>query len=212
MQAGLASVLRGALLTGLYFAGAVIAVLYLHTPADVSLFWPASGIGFAAAVRFGLRYVLIIPIATLLLHLTLVPVPPGFLPYSVGGNTLATLVATWYVQRRAGNRIHLRTSDGLLLLRGGLLLSIVSSTIGSIGMLHSGMVPTSELVRVLLQWGLGDLLGVTSMGPLLLYLFFASSSTRPLRHTTVKRVELACWVAAVALTLVMASPEFIAQK
>ena len=70
-------------------------------------------------------------------------------------------------------------------------------------MLHSGMVPTSELVRVLLQWGLGDLLGVTSMGPLLLYLFFASSSTRPLRHTTVKRVELACWVAAVALTLVM---------
>ena len=70
-------------------------------------------------------------------------------------------------------------------------------------MLHSGMVPTSELVRVLLQWGLGDLLGVTSMGPLLLYLFFAGSSTRPLRHTTVKRVELACWVAAVALTLVM---------
>ena len=203
MQAGLASVLRGALLTGLYFAGAVIAVLYLHTPADVTLFWPASGIGFAAALRFGLRYVLIIPIATLLLHLTLVPVPPGFLPYSVGSNTLATLVATWYVQRRAGNRIHLRTSDGLLLLRGGLLLSIVSSTIGSIGMLHSGMVPTSELVRVLLQWGLGDLLGVTSMGPLLLYLFFAGSSTRPLRHTTVKRVELACWVAAVALTLVM---------
>ena len=38
MQALLASVLRGALLTGLYFAGAVITVLYLRTPADVTLF------------------------------------------------------------------------------------------------------------------------------------------------------------------------------
>ena len=45
MQARLASVLRGALLTGLYFAGAVIAVFYLRTPSDVTLFWPAAGIG-----------------------------------------------------------------------------------------------------------------------------------------------------------------------
>ena len=44
MQAGLAGVTRGALLTGLYFAGAVVAVFYLRTPADITLFWPAAGL------------------------------------------------------------------------------------------------------------------------------------------------------------------------
>ena len=75
----MASVLRGALLTGLYFAGAVIAVFYLRTPADVTLFWPAAGVGFAAVIRYGLWQVLTIPLAILLLHLFVVPVPPLFL-------------------------------------------------------------------------------------------------------------------------------------
>ena len=76
MQARLASVLRGALLTGLYFAGAVIAVFYLRTPSDVTLFWPAAGIGLAAVIRYGLWQTITIPIAMLLLHLFVVPVPP----------------------------------------------------------------------------------------------------------------------------------------
>lgn len=203
MQAALASVLRGALLTGLYFAGAVFAVLYLRTPADVTLFWPASGIGFAAAVRFGLRYVLIIPIATLLLHLIVVPVPIEFLPYSLGSNTLATLAATWYVRHRAGDRIHLRTGDGLLLLRGGLLLSMISAAIGTVGMLQSGMVPMSDATRVALQWAFGDLLGVTCLGPLLLYLFYAGSNGSLLPRKQVKPLGLACWIASLVLVLGM---------
>src|SRR3954469_17900074 len=140
MQARLAPVLRGALLTGLYFAGAVMAVFYLRTPADVTLFWPATGIGFAIVIRYGLGYVLTIPLAMLLLHMTLVPVPAEFLPFSLGSNTLATLLAGWYVRNRMpSERFHLRTSDGLLLLRGGLLLSITSACIGAFGMVHAGM-------------------------------------------------------------------------
>ncbi|HMT38869.1 MAG TPA: hypothetical protein PKD02_09290, partial [Thermomonas sp.] len=139
MQAGLAGVTRGALLTGLYFAGAVVAVFFLRTPADVTLFWPAAGIGFAAVVRHGLGYVLAIPVATLLLHLLVVPVPFAFLPYSIASNTLATLLAGWYVRRHAA-RIRLRTADGILLLRGSLLLSVTSATIGVVGMVDAGMV------------------------------------------------------------------------
>ena len=153
MQARLASVLRGALLTGLYFAGAVIAVFYLRPPADVTLFWPAAGIGLAAVLRYGLWQTLTIPVAMLLLHLFVVPVPPVFLGYSLASNTLATLLAGWYVRRGhdRNRRIHLRTSDGFLLLRGGLLLSVVSAGIGSVGMLHAGMAPAGEIARLFLQ-------------------------------------------------------------
>lgn len=204
MQAGMKRVLQGGLLTGLYFAGAVITVLYLRTPADVTLFWPAAGIGFAAAIRYGLGYVLIIPLATLLMHLLLVPVPADFLPYSLGSNTLATLAAAWYVRRHA-HRILLRTADGLLLLRGGLLLSVIGAAIGTVGMLQTGMAPLDEAGRVALQWALGDLLGLASVAPLALYLFTIKPTTgddeRPAGDA--RQGEIIAWVmvllAAVAL-------------
>ena len=203
MQARLASVLRGALLTGLYFAGAVIAVFYLRTPADVTLFWPAAGIGLAAVLRYGLWQTLTIPVAMLLLHLFVVPVPPVFLGYSLASNTLATLLAGWYVRRGhdRNRRIHLRTSDGFLLLRGGLLLSVVSAGIGSVGMLHAGMAPAGDIVRLFLQWTLGDLLGVSTLGPLLLYLFYRKQGS-PARKES-RRLELLAWPLTVALVLAM---------
>ena len=201
MQANLASVLRGALLTGLYFAGAVAAVFYLRTPSDVTLFWPAAGIGLAAVIRYGLWQTITIPIA-MLLHLFVVPVPPLFMAYSLASNTVATLVAGWYVRRGhdRNRRIHLHTADGYLLLRAGFLLSVLSAAIGTAGMLHAGMVPADELARVFLQWTLGDLLGVTCLGPLLLYLFYRKPGGAPPRKT-VARLEVLGWSVLVALML-----------
>lgn len=170
MQAGLASVLRGALLTGLYFAGAVIAVLYLRTPADVTLFWPAAGIGYAAVLRYGLKQAPTIAIAQLLLHLFVVPVPTSFLLFSVASNSVATVLACAYVQYRR-KKLQFRINDGLLLLRGGLMLGVISAAIGTVGMLQAGMVPADELLRVYLQWLLGDVLGITAVTPSLLFVF-----------------------------------------
>ncbi len=200
--------LQGALLTGLYFAGAVIAMFYLRTPSDVTLFWPAAGIGFAAVLRYGLGYVLIIPAATLLMHLLLVPVPYDFLPYSLGSNTIATLAAAWYVRRKS-RRILLRTADGLLVLRGGILLSVVSAAIGTVGMLQTGMAPIADAGRVALQWALGDLLGLASVCPLALYLFTIKPGTDndALVPTDPRRGETIIWLillmAVVALVFVV---------
>ena len=170
MQAGLASVLRGALLTGLYFAGAVIAVLYLRTPADVTLFWPAAGIGYAAVLRYGLKQAPTIAIAQLLLHLFVVPASSTFLLFSVASNSVATVLACAYVQHRR-KQLQFRINDGLLLLRGGLLLGVISAGIGTVGMLQADMVPAHDLLRVYLQWLLGDVLGITAVTPSLLFLF-----------------------------------------
>lgn len=169
MQAGLASVLRGALLTGVYFAGAVIAVFYLRTPADVTLFWPAAGIGYAMVLRYGLKYALAIAAGQLLLHLLVVPAPLAFLPFSVCSNALATVVACAYINRRRP-AMRFRIDSGLLLLRGGILLGLVSAGIGTLGMLHAGMIAGGELLRAYVQWFFGDLLGITAIAPSMLFL------------------------------------------
>lgn len=201
MQAGLARLSRGVLLTGLYFAGAVVAVFYLRTPADVTLFWPATGIGFAVVIRYGLRYVLTIPVAMLALHLFVLPVPVEFLPFSLGSNTLAALLAGWYVRRRmVSRRIHLRTADGLLLLRGGLLLSATSACIGTFGMVYAGMAQLHDAGGIYVQWALGDLLGVASISPVLLYLFFNKGTSLAMHGKPARRFEMALWgVSLVAL-------------
>lgn len=195
-----ATALLGALLTALYFAGAVVAVLYLRTPADVTLFWPAAGIGYALVLRYGLRYALVIPLAQLLLHLLVVPVPAAFLPFSVGSNYVGTVAACAYVASRQP-RLRLRIGDGFLLLRGGILLSVVSAAVGATGMLIARMAPAAELPRVLLQWTLGDLLGVTAIAPFLL-LFFARNLpvTLPAPGGASRRERLA-WIGAMLLVL-----------
>jgi diguanylate cyclase (GGDEF)-like protein len=161
---------RFVLLTGLYFAGAVLASLYLRTPEDVTLFWPSAGIGYAAVVRYGLGWAVVIPAAVGLLHALVVPVPPEFLPYSIGSNTLGTLLAGWYV-RRHRRALQLEIGDGLMLLRGGLLLSATSAAIGTIGLIEAGMVGADQAGRALLLWLLGDLLGITTVAPALSLLF-----------------------------------------
>ena len=168
---------RFLLLTGLYFAGAVLATLYLRTPEDVTLFWPSAGIGYAVVVRYGLGWVAIIPAAMGLLHAFVLPVPTEFVAYSIASNTLATLAGGWYVQQRRRS-LHLRTDDGLMLLGGGVILAVVSAVIGAIGLVQAGMVPMDDAGRALLLWLLGDLLGITTVTPCL-SLIFGRNDGRP---------------------------------
>jgi diguanylate cyclase (GGDEF)-like protein len=166
-----ASLIRWGLLTGLYFAGTVVASLYLRTPQDITLFWPSSGIAFALIVRYGMRAAAVIPVGVLLLHAFVVPVPPLFVPFSLGSNLFGAIAAGLYVRRRHPQALRLVSADGLLLLRGGLVLAIVSTTIGCIGMVVAGIVPLSGVVDAVPLWFLGDLLGVTSTTPGLMLLF-----------------------------------------
>ena len=200
MPDAIANVLRGALLTALYFAGAVIAVLYLRTPADVTLFWPAAGIGYAFVLRYGLRYAIGIPIAQLLLHLVMVPVPLAFLPFSISSNFIGTLVACAYVLRRRP-RLQLRIADGFLLMRGGVVLCLVSALIGTLGMAYAGMVPSGDLGRVYLQWALGDLLGITSVTPTLLLLVAKGMRIGQLLPIETRRHERPLWMLTMVVVL-----------
>ena len=198
-----ASLIRWGLLTGLYFAGTVVASLYLRTPQDITLFWPSSGIAFALIVRYGMRAAAVIPVGVLLLHAFVVPVPPLFVPFSLGSNLFGAIAAGLYVRRRHPQALRLVSADGLLLLRGGLLLSCVSTTIGCAGMVVAGMIPPAGVGDAIPLWFLGDLLGVTSSTPGLMLLFAHYDGEGPPARPRAgySRAEHAAWLLALGVAL-----------
>lgn len=206
MHGALATTSRMILLTALYFGGAAITIWFLRTPADVTLFWPAAGLAYAMVLLFGLRYAFAVATAQALLHLLLVPAPLTFVGFSVCSNALATVLACLYVRSRR-KTLQLRTEDGLLLLRGALLLCVISAGIGSAGMLAANMIPTSEFPRVYLQWALGDLLGISAITPSVL-LFLTRKHLRKLQPSasTVRLREYASWVLLMGVSLFVIIP------
>ncbi len=150
----------------LYFAFTLFAGMFLRGPGGVVLFWPAAGVGYAVALRYGLRWVGIVPVSLLLYYLVAPGVPTLFAAYVMAGNTLATWLAAWLVFRL--DAMHLRVRDGVTILYGGLLLSVVSASVGTLGLLHAGLMPRSEFITGAVAWALSDLLGITVVAPTLL--------------------------------------------
>ena len=157
---------RFLLWTALYFAGAVLASYFLRDSGDVAMFWPSAGIGYAVAVRYGVRWSAVVAAATLL-YLVLTSQPSAtYMLYAVAGKTAATAIAAWYVLR--GRALHLRIEDGMRLLGGGILLSVLSATFGILAMQQSGLLQGGGLVDDFVRWALGDVLGIAVTAPSLL--------------------------------------------
>lgn len=167
--------LRFIWLTGLYLLGAWYAEVFIRGSGDVTLFWPASGVAYAAIVRYGRRWSVFIPGAVLLYHFLFSPVPPEFLLFSVLSNFLGAL-AGGFVVHLTPTPPRIGVGSGLNLLRGALAMSAVSALVGCAGLVWSGMIGTSDFWPALTKWSLGDLLGILCVAPSLLQLTAPAAS------------------------------------
>jgi diguanylate cyclase (GGDEF)-like protein len=169
--------LRFLLLTGLYLLGIWYAVAFIRNPEDVTLFWPAAGIAFAAVLRYGWRWSIFIPVAVLIAHLSFVPVPAQFVPFSVLANFLGPLAGA-YALHASGILPRISIASGFGMLRASLAMVLVSGLIGTSGLVYSKMIAAEAFWPSLLTWMMGDLLGIIALGPTLL-LISAPESDNP---------------------------------
>jgi len=161
--------LRFIVLVGLYVAGTAFAVRFITSPGAVTLFWPSAGLALAAVIRYGMRWALFVPVAVVVVHLTVSPVSPTFTVFSVLSNTLGVLAGGWLVRRTPlPEQMDLRFA--FRALRGGMLMAAVSATIGVIGMVVTKMIVQESLLDAMVRWFMGDLLGIVSVAPALLLL------------------------------------------
>jgi diguanylate cyclase (GGDEF)-like protein len=171
MPASIRLSLRFAALVGLYLAATAFADQFITSPGTVTLFWPAAGVSLAAVIRYGLRWVWFIPLSLLIAHLTLSPAPTNFIPFSLMSNFLGTLAGAWLVLREPLPE-QMDTRFGFRVLRGGLLMSTISASVGVFGMVSTGMIQQASVLDAMIKWFMGDLLGIVSVAPALLILSF----------------------------------------
>src|SRR5207342_1929628 len=160
---------RFVMLVALYVLATWYAEAFIHTPAQVTLFWPAAGIAYAAVLRYGRRSAWFIPVAVLLAHLIVAKVPLAFLPFSVASNFFGSL-AGWWVVRAMGVKPNVTTGSGFGLLPGAIAMVLVSATIGTAGLLFAGMLPAAAAGSAFLKWSMGDFLGIICIGPSMMLL------------------------------------------
>jgi len=159
--------LRLLLLSGLYLLGSWYAEAFIRAPGQVTLFWPAAGVAFAAVLRYGPRWSAFVPIPVLLTHWLFSPVPAGFLPFSVASNLIGAIVG-FYAAGLPHLAPRITVHDGFCQLRGALAMVVTSGLIGTIGLISAHMVPMAEFWPAFAKWSMGDLLGIICVTPSLL--------------------------------------------
>ncbi len=190
-------------LTALYLLGAWYAGAFILAPGEVSLFWPASGVAYAAVLRYGPRWSLFVPIPVLLNHWLFNLVPHEFLPYSVASNLLSALAGYYVCTLITGTRARLSVRSGFGLMCGALTMSITSGLIGTAGLVASGMAAGEEHWLAFARWAMSDLLGIICLAPSVLYLTHRSSGGHSLtvngRYSSAR--EKWVWALCAALTV-----------
>ncbi len=148
----------------LYLALCYLALASIGAPDQVSLLWPASGLALAFALRYGLIWCLPLAVALFLFH-SLFEREPGLLTVvSIGANVGGLVAALLYLRWRGEERM-LSIRGGFLLLQAAMLMSLVSGLVGIGGLGLIGDPAGNLFWPSVLQWALGDLLGIVCITP-----------------------------------------------
>lgn len=172
-----------------FLVSAAVAVLYaalglvtLHLGQMTGLAspaWPAAGVAFAAALRWGWRAlpgVFIGSVGVNVYWLTRVGEPgwqSWFTAAAIGsGAVLGAAAGAALVHRFVGpvRRLDTPRAVMLTLALGGLVASTIAPTIGVAAQLTTGLLGTSEAAFGWLTWWVGDAIGVIVVAPLVLML------------------------------------------
>ena len=180
-----------------------LAAAYETAPGS-SAWYPARGLSLALLLIFGLRYAPVLLIGSLLAgaayHL---PEHPQNLLLNAFGITAWMTLAAWAL-RRLGVGTEMRQRDGLALIAVGAVAALgAACSVVAVNML-SGLVPAGAYWSVVLQFFVGDFIGIVIVVPLALAVVGASAHRRAGRFDLrrfVQRLLEGLLIVAISLAL-----------
>jgi signal transduction histidine kinase len=168
---------RLALVAAIYWVAARLSLTLALVHGQVTPVWPPTGIALVAILVFGRRVWPAVFVGALAVNLPIGPSPVGA-ALIAAGNTLAPLVAAELL-RRVGFRLELdRLRDAAAIVALAALVSMsISASIGTLVLVLSGTVPSTDFWSTWAVWWTGDAMGVLLVAPFLLS--FLPSSAGP---------------------------------
>ncbi|HZU86659.1 MAG TPA: diguanylate cyclase [Anaerolineaceae bacterium] len=154
----------------LYFLTGVVGLQFASIGNQVTLIWPPSGVALAFMFLLRFRVWPAVALGAFLVNLSS-GAPLSFALIVAGGNTLQAVIGAWLL-RRVGFDARMETlRDVFAFLGYGCAVSVfMSSGIGSLGLLISGIIPAEMFLRSFGTWWCGDAIGVLVFGaPILVW-------------------------------------------
>ena len=165
-----------------YLLGGYVGGLVSFPPADISPFWPPSGIALAALLLCGKRILPGLFIGIYLMQTySFADISPlsgswqSFLIIFVicAGSTLQALAGFYLIARFVGRNDPLMENKKIarFLFLGGPLSCLIAAAVGSVVFLITGKISSNEFLFTYANWWAGDTIGVVIFAPMLLILF-----------------------------------------
>jgi len=152
-----------------YFISAKLGLQFAFLKGNFTLIWPPSGIALATILLMGYGAIpgLILGAFTATYS---TGAPILFALMTAIGNPLATIVSFFLIKRFTSFRPQLDTLSSVifLLIFGALVGPLFSATVGSAGILISGLGSWSNFLEFWFKWWLEDGMGVIIFAPFLL--------------------------------------------
>ena len=179
------------MLAAVYFTAAKMSLLLAIPPGYATAVWPPSGIALAALLLFGPRLWPGVWLGAALANLTIQGSP--LLAVLIGtGNTLEAVVAAALVRRYVGIGDEFDSGEAVAkFVALSALSAVIAATIGSMSLMLSGTIQSTEFSSNAWIWLQGDASGMMIFTPLIL-----TWRLRPL-----PRWKPAKWIEAAALAL-----------
>ncbi|WP_417814768.1 ATP-binding protein [Thalassospira alkalitolerans] len=181
-------IIRFATIVLAYFISGYIGLQFPYYGSNVTLIWAPSGIALATLVAWGWRYWPAVLIAALLVNLT-TSAPVYTAALIACGNTLAAVLPVILFRRFLGShdRISFRGIIGMIGF-GVVLNPLISSLLGTLVLCLTVIGDFSNYREIWQGWWLGDLVGVTIIGSVVLRLLSHDYHSRDRAFY----IELAC--------------------
>jgi PAS domain S-box-containing protein len=155
----------------LYALLAKVVLTFFSANGVVSIVWPPSGLALAVLLIGGKRYFPGVFLGAFIAN-AMTGLAPGVAAAIAAGNTLEALLGAWLLTRDGKLYPDIRTLDDYLrlIVLGGFVACGIAALNGSTTLLISGFIDTGTYFRNMLNWWMGDMLGVALFTPLILSL------------------------------------------
>jgi diguanylate cyclase (GGDEF)-like protein/PAS domain S-box-containing protein len=175
-----------------YLVAAKIGLVFGTVSSSATIFWPPGGVALAALLLGGVSYLPAVFLAAVLTTL----MADASAIFAIGftlGSVLKPYIGYELIRRFGDIDISMcRLRDlFVLILFGGLIPSVVSAVLASLGLLGADMVTQDMLPDVMWQWWRADVLGIVFFTPIILV--FARMNSKFFKPRRMREM-IALWV------------------